>query len=379
VTEQPPSRARRVGTVVLVVTTIVLTFFSAFAMWLRSLVLNTDAYVRAVGPVLENQQLRDALADEIVGQLYQHVDVAELLRESLPDKAASFAPTIAAGIRDTSTALASKALATQPVQKAWREANRLAHQQIVKILKGKGRLISTKNGEVSIETGPLTAQVRTALDENGIHIFDDVNTLELRDRFVLFKSTDLQHLQLATTILDKLGFWLPVLAFAAGIGAIACSPYRRRTIEILALGIAGTMVLVVTLVAVGRAFYLGAVGNNIAHPIASVPFDALAAPLRKYCRLVFIAALIVWAVAWITASRTVMAREQQAQAVVFDGMRRYARPLAIGGIVAAALVLIAWSQPGPLAVVVILIVLGAWEALLAYASKRPSPPPARTA
>ena len=363
----------------LVVTTIVLTFFSAFAMWLRALVLNTDSYVRAVGPVLENQQLRDALADQIIGQLYEHVDVAELLRESLPDKAASFAPTIAAGIRDTSTALTSKALATEPVQKAWREANRLAHQQIVKILKGQGKLVSTKNGEVSIETGPLTAQVLTALDENGIHVFDDVNTGQLKDRFVLFKSTDLQHLQLATTILDRLGFWLPVLAFAAGAGAIACSPHRRRTVEILAVGIAGTMVLVVTLVAVGRSFYLGAVGKNIAHPIASVPFDALVTPLRKYCRLVFIAALIVWAVAWITASRTVMAREQQAQVIVFDRLRRFARPLAIGGIVAAALVLIAWTRPGPLAVLLILLALGAWEALLAYASRMPSPPPATSA
>jgi hypothetical protein len=356
------------------VTTIVLTFFSAFAIWLRSLVLNTDAYVRAVGPVLENQQLRDALADEIVAQLYQQVDVAKLLRESLPSRAAEFAPTIAAGIRDTSTALASKALGTAPVERAWRDVNRIAHQQIVKILEGKGKLVSTKNGEVSIDTGPLTAEVRTALDTAGIHVFDDVNTGQLKDRFVLFKSTDLQHLQLATSILNRLGFWLPILAFAAGAGAIACSPHRRRTIEILALGIAATMVLVVTLVAVGRSFYLGAVGRNIAHPIVAVPFDALVAPLRKYCRLVFIAALIVWAVAWLTASRAVVTREHEAQAAAFDVMRRFARPLAIGGIVAAALVLIAWSRPGPLQVLIILLVLAAWEALLAYAARQARPP-----
>ena len=198
----------------LVVLCLVLTFFSAFAIWLRALVLNTDSYVRAVGPVLENQQLRDTLADEIVGQLYQHVDVTELLRESLPSRAADFAPTIAASIRDTSTLLASKALATEAVQKAWREANRLAHEQIVSILRGGGNLVSTKNGEVSIETGALTAQVRKALNDNDIHVFDDVKTSQLNDRFVLFRSTDLQHLQTATSILDNLGLWLPLLAFA---------------------------------------------------------------------------------------------------------------------------------------------------------------------
>ena len=62
------------------------------------------------------------------------------------------------------------------------------------------------------------------------------------------------------------------------------------------------------------------------------------------------------------------------QAVVFDGIRRYARPLAIGGIVATALVLITWSQPGPFEVLIVLLVLGAWEALIAFTTRQVPPP-----
>ena len=50
---------------------------------MRALVLNTDSYVRAVGPVLDRPEVRDALAETIVGALYTHVDVTARLREAL--------------------------------------------------------------------------------------------------------------------------------------------------------------------------------------------------------------------------------------------------------------------------------------------------------
>jgi len=126
-------------TAVLVGLTCVLTLLSALAMWLRALVLDTDAYVRAVAPVLSHAAVRDALAEKIVDELYAHVDVTESLRESLPKQAAPFAPTLAASSRSTSVQLAADALATSQVRTAWKAANRLAHEQLVKVLEGRGR------------------------------------------------------------------------------------------------------------------------------------------------------------------------------------------------------------------------------------------------
>ena len=90
-------RTRALGAIALSALTCVLAFVSVFAVWTRSLVLDTDAYVRAVGPLIAKPALRDELASRIVDELYVHVDVPRLLRDAFPDRADVLAPTIAAG------------------------------------------------------------------------------------------------------------------------------------------------------------------------------------------------------------------------------------------------------------------------------------------
>ena len=130
------ARTRAIGSVAFVVLACVLAFVSVFAVWMRALVLNTDSYVRAVGPLIEKPALRDELAMQVVDELYDHVDVPQLLRDALPKRADVLAPTLAQGIHDTSVKLASAALATSAVRRVWEEANRVAHDQVVHVLGG---------------------------------------------------------------------------------------------------------------------------------------------------------------------------------------------------------------------------------------------------
>jgi hypothetical protein len=253
---------RRVATIVLVAVTCVLTLVSAISLWLRALVLDTDAYVRAVGPVLDDPHIRDALAETIVGALYAHVDVTAELRAALPKRAAQFAPTLAASIRTTSVQLASAALSTSAVRQVWKQANRVAHDQIVHVLEGKGEIVTTARGEVAIDTRGLAVSVRGSLHQHGIYLFDSIPTDALEQRFVLFRSTDLMHAQQATRALDETATWLPFLTIAIGLGAIVYSPRRRRTAEQIAVGIAAVMVVIAVGVAVGRAYYLARVGPS---------------------------------------------------------------------------------------------------------------------
>jgi hypothetical protein len=338
---------------------------------MRSLVLNTDSYVRAVGPVLDRPEVRDALADTIVGALYRHVDVTARLRDALPKDAAEFAPTLAASIRATSVQVASAALATPVARRAWREANRVAHDQLVHVLEGKGEVVTTANGEVAIDTGALAAAVRQALDNRGIRLFDRVPTDALEQSFVLFRSTDLMHAQQATRVLDDLATWLPLATIAAGAGAIVCSTRRRRTVEHLAVAVAAVMVLISAGAAVGRAYYLARVGS--AHRIiAAAPFDALVGPLRAGARLTFALAFATFVVVWLTGSKTMVAREQQARARAIELMQRNARRLAIAGASIAAVVLVAWDRPRPLVVFSTVAAVVLWE-LLCLAAGRVGP------
>jgi len=333
---------------------------STLALWLRALVLDTGSYVRAIGPVLDRPAVRDALADTIVAELYSHVDVGEQLRQALPGSAAEFAPTIAASIRTTSVQVASAALATTAVRQAWRQANRVAHDQVVHVLEGKDGFVTTARGEVAIDTAGLAALVRSALDRNGIHLFDAVPLSALDQQFVLFRSTDLLHAQQATRALDDTATWMPFATVLIGAGAIASSVRRRRTAVIVAVGVATVMVVIAIGVAVGRAYYLARVGAEY-RTIAAAPFDALVFPLRAWTRITFVVALGAAVIVWFTGSETLVAREHQLRHRAFAAMRRHARLLEAAGVALAAVLLVTWDKPRPLVVFTTLGVTALWE------------------
>ena len=358
------ARKRAIGSVALVGLACLLAFLSVIAVWMRALVLDTHAYVRAVGPLIEKPALRDELATQVVDELYDHVDVPALLRDALPKRADVLAPTLAQGIHDTSIRLASAALSTPAVRSAWEQANRIAHEQVVHVLEGKGKIVTTARGEVSVELRPLAEQIRTALEANGVHLFDSVPASALDRRFVLFHSVDLARAQRATRLLDELGTWLPVATLAALAGAVALAEHRRRAIGRAALALAATMVVLAIALAVGRAFYLDHVGGSIPRAAAAVPFDGLARSLHTGLRVVFALAIVVWFATWLAGSREVIACEREVLVSLSRVTRAHGRVLAGAGVIIAALVLVAWNRPSPRMIGAVLLALVLWEATL---------------
>ena len=54
-------------------------------------------------------------------------------------------------------------LSTAPVQNAWRLANRAAQIQLLHILKGGSKTVSTNNGVVTLQLHPLLVQLAAQL------------------------------------------------------------------------------------------------------------------------------------------------------------------------------------------------------------------------
>ena len=354
-----PTRA--IGSVALIVLACILAFVSVIGVWTRALVLDSDAYVRAVGPLIEKPALRDELSVRIVDELYSHVDVTALLREALPKQGDVLAPTLAQGIHDTSIKLASAALATDAVRQVWEKANRVAHDQVVQVLEGKGSVVTTAKGEVALELRPLAEKVQAALRSNGVHLFDSVPASALDRRFVLFRSADLARAQDATRLLDAIGTWLPIVTVVAFAGAIALSGRRRRAVGYCALALASTMVVLTIGIAIGRSFYLDHVGNEISRAAAAVPFDGLVRSLRFWVRLLFVASIAIWFATWAAGSREAIAREREVREAISGVVRRHGRVLAGAGVTVAALLLIGWEQPSPRAVFAVIVILIVWE------------------
>ncbi len=149
---------RRTVALLLVVAT-VLTFISIFSFWVNRQAMNTDNWVDTSSELLENEEVQTQLATFLVTQLYANVDVEAELRKALPPPARALAGPAAGGLRQLAQQVAERALTTSQIQAIWAEANRAAHEQFLKVIGGGGAVVSTGEGEVTLQLGTVVTQI----------------------------------------------------------------------------------------------------------------------------------------------------------------------------------------------------------------------------
>src|SRR5262249_34053247 len=134
-------------------------FLATFSVWVNRQALNTDNWVNTSTRLLENKQIQEQLATFMVSQLYANVDVEEELAKALPPQAKALAGPAAGGLRQLAQRVSERALAAPRFQALWAEANRGAHEALLRILDGGGSFASTGNGEVTLHLGTLISEV----------------------------------------------------------------------------------------------------------------------------------------------------------------------------------------------------------------------------
>ena len=149
------SKARRRTVKGLIILGSVLAFLSVFAIWIERQALNTDDWVSTSGRLIQNQQIRTALSNYLVDQLYENVNVEKELKEILPGDTKELAGPAAGGLRQVAGTGAEKVLETGTAQSLWETANRTAHEQLMAVLENKKETVSTANGEVKLNLGSM--------------------------------------------------------------------------------------------------------------------------------------------------------------------------------------------------------------------------------
>lgn len=159
------SRARRRTVKALVVLGSLLAFLSVFAIWTERQALNTDDWVDTSGRMIQNEEIRSAVSDYLVDQLYANVNVEKELEGILPGETKELAGPVSGGLRQVAGSGAEQVLETSTAQELWKDANRTAHEQLLAVLEDKGEAASTSEGEVTLNLGSL---VTNLADQVGI-------------------------------------------------------------------------------------------------------------------------------------------------------------------------------------------------------------------
>ena len=134
-------------------------FVGAFAVWVNRQALNTNHWTDTSRKLIANPKIDNALGAYLVNQLFTNVDVAAALQQKLPPQLQPVAGPVAAGLKELAGRAAPKLLATPQVQSAWVQANRVAHKELIRIVEGGGPVVSTNQGEVTLNLHQLVDQL----------------------------------------------------------------------------------------------------------------------------------------------------------------------------------------------------------------------------
>jgi hypothetical protein len=365
-------RWRRALVAILVIVSVVLVPLAGLSIWVRNLVLDTNHYVDTVAPLAHNRAITDLVAERATNRLFQQVDVEAQAKDALPERAQFLAGPISSGVQTFTHDAAQRVLATEQFATVWKEANRRAHAQVVKLLTGEGKNIAVKNDKVVLDLSAVIDEEVKRLDQRGVTVFDSVAKKQKNLQVELFDAGQLKKARSAVHLLDRLRIVLVVLVFVLLGAALALSGNRRRTLMRWALGVVIAMAVTAALLALGRSAYLSAAKN---HDAAGAAFDILVRYLRNGIRTIAALGIIVALAAFLSGPSRVAVRIREGAKSLVGGAGRKADEagwtpgpvgiwvaahkvaLRVAGVAVAFLVLFLWSSPRPLTLLVLALLL----------------------
>jgi hypothetical protein len=247
-------RPHRIAVPTLLVVGTLVAFLAIFSVWVNRQALNTDNWVNTSSGLLENEAIQAQMSTFLVSELYSNIDVEAELEERLPSQAKALAGPAAGGLRQLAQQVSERALATPAVQAVWAEANRAAHQALLKVLNGGGEAVSTEEGKVTLHLGALVSQVGTQI---GIPQELLSKLPPEAGNFTVLDSEQLSSAQKIAKLVRRLPVVLVSLLILLYAGVIYLARGRRRqalrsvgfsvliagVLALLARSIAGSMVV----------------------------------------------------------------------------------------------------------------------------------------
>jgi hypothetical protein len=329
-------RGRSVASWAVLVIAGVLLLLSSFAVWIDRVALNTDVFVDTSAELIEDDKIRRAVAQRAVDELYASVDVEAAIQERLPNDVESLAGPSAAALRQVAPEILDRALEQQALQRLWRATLRQTHEELVDVLEGGGRTVSTEGGVVALDLRELVLE---AADRIGIRAQVEGRLSEDAGRIEVLRSNELDTAQDAFQLLNTIAWLLPLLTLAAFGLAVWLAAERRRAVR----GVGVTLVVVGGLGLVAARLTGNYVVNSLVaerdtREAADNAWDILTDLMRSSFRWMIVGGILFVVAAWLA------------------GPGR--RALATRGVLAPAIRNRTWAYASLALVAVILLVIG---------------------
>jgi hypothetical protein len=388
---QGPAHRRRfswraIVAVVLIVLGCVLAPVAVLGVWAGNEVSDTGRWVATVEPLIHDPAIQNVLTDKITNQITSQLNITGTINQAatqlnsrgLPRISTllnTFGPQIASAVTGfihstVHTVISSKAMAT-----AWVQVNTVAHQAVVKVLSGQGGgAISTSNGQIVLNLGPLISVAKQDLLARGFSLASNIPPVS--PTLALFQAKDLGKAQAGYRLIKTLKIVLPILVVLLLAGGVYVARGRRRALVAAALGLVASMLVLAIGLLIARSIYLSSVPSSVLpSDAAAAAFDAMVHFIKVGLRVVLAVGLVVaigvfftgpthTAVQTRSALKSGMAwirnfGERKGVSTGPFGQWTYAhrRSLRIGAVALFALIFVFWGEPTALVVILLVVLL----------------------
>jgi len=174
---------------------------AVLGVWAGNEVSDTGRHVATVEPLIHDPAIQNYLAGQVTTQITSHLDItgtvnqasAQLNSKGLPRISSllkTFGPQITSSVTGFIHSAVHSVVASKAAATIWVQVNTAAHQAVVKVLSGQGNgAISTQNGQIVLNLGPLIAVVKQDLIQHGFSLASNIPSVSAT--VPLFQAKDL--------------------------------------------------------------------------------------------------------------------------------------------------------------------------------------------
>ncbi|HRV65795.1 MAG TPA: hypothetical protein P5074_05540 [Candidatus Nanopelagicales bacterium] len=279
----------------LIVVACVLAPLSVVSVWARGEVTDTSRYVQTVAPLASDPAVQQAVTNRITAEIFTYIDVPGLTSEAVatisenrsltPRQTAALEALtgpLNSGIESFTEQTVQRVVQSEQFEAAWVEANTLVHQRLNAALSGENvdNALQVENNQVVLDLSNLITQVKQRLVDRGLTVAENIPATTSAS-IVLFNVPNATSLQTGYSLLNAVGFWLPLIAIALAVLGIFISHRPRRALAWFGFGLLVAMTVAAGALAAGRLAYTNELPVTVDTAAATAIFDQFTYFLRQ--------------------------------------------------------------------------------------------------
>lgn len=320
-TPRPRQRWRAPLSAVCIVIAAILVPVSIVASWARAELVDQDAFVQTFAPLADDPDVQALIIDETVAAIDESINIDGLVDDlfdgiaslGIPRRAAAALDLLrgpaAAGVHSTLSSSITAAVESDAFSSVWDRALRLSHTAMLAAVTndGSGAVAISDTGEIGIQLGPIVADLRQRLLDQGFRFASVIPTV---DRTIVVAQSDaIVVVRTVYTIAVLVGWWIPLLCLGLFVLGIALA--RRRATGLIGSGIGiaiGGAAVAIALAVAGTTLALNADNRGISSAAITAIFAQVTSAMRDTAIMLIALGVFLALVAWLAGGSRVGGR-----------------------------------------------------------------------